>query len=284
SDLAFALDLGVDIIALSFVQSVDDVAEARELIGDRALIVSKIEKPAATGNLEGIVQASDGIMVARGDLGVEFPAEEVPIIQRRIVRLARKAGKPVIVATQMLESMIENAAPTRAESSDVATAVYQGCDAVMLSAETAVGRHPATAVAIMNRTIRAVESAEDYRQALEQFNGGGEVRDDIDTIAVAAYSIASRNQTPLALRTGDILRLAQFSRIRGSQPILYGSMDEKRLRQAQLLWGVNAMHMAPGDDWARRLMDTASLKGAVTFAAWQGGEGLWAWGIGIEAE
>lgn len=284
SDLAFALDLGVDIVALSFVQSVDDVTEARELIGDRALIVSKIEKPAATDNLEGIVQASDGIMVARGDLGVEFPAEEVPIIQRRIVRLARKAGKPVIVATQMLESMIENAAPTRAESSDVATAVYQGCDAVMLSAETAVGRHPATAVAIMNRTIRAVESAEDYRQALDQFNGGGEARDDIDTIAAAAYSIAARNQTPLALRTGDIMRLAQFSRIRGDQPILYGSMDEKRLRQAQLLWGVNAMRMAPGDDWARRLMDTAGLQGPVTFAAWQGGGGLWAWGIGLEAQ
>ena len=117
------------------------------LIGDRAMIVAKLEKPAAIDNLEDIIDATDAVMIARGDLGVEFPPEEVPLIQRRIVRVSRNAAKPVIVATQMLESMVENAAPTRAEASDVATAVYQGVDAVMLSAETAVGRHPATAVA-----------------------------------------------------------------------------------------------------------------------------------------
>jgi pyruvate kinase len=282
SDLAFALEMGVDIIALSFVQTVADIEEARELIGDKAMIVAKLEKSAAIDNLEAIIDATDSVMIARGDLGVEFPPEEVPLIQRRIVRVARNASKPVIVATQMLESMVENAAPTRAEASDVATAVYQGVDAVMLSAETAVGRHPATAVAIMNRIIRAVEKADDYRQALVQYDGGGACNDDVDTTAAAVMELAERNNSPLALRTGDIFRLAQFSRVRGRQPILYGSLDEKRLRQAQLLWGVDAAEMAPGDDWARRLMATAALEGPVTYAMWCGAEGRWAWEMGVE--
>lgn len=282
SDLAFALDMGVDIIALSFVQTVADIEEARGLIGDRAMIVAKLEKPAAIDNLDAIIDATDAVMIARGDLGVEFPPEEVPLIQRRIVRVARNAAKPVIVATQMLESMVENAAPTRAEASDVATAVYQGVDAVMLSAETAVGRHPATAVAIMNRIIRAVERADDYRQALVQYDGGGEKRDDVDTTAQAVMEIAERNATPLALRTGDIFRLAQFSRVRGRQPILYGSLDEKRLRQAQMLWGIHSAEMEPGDDWARRLMKSAALDGPVTYAMWRGGDSVWAWEMGVE--
>lgn len=282
SDLAFALDMGVDIIALSFVQTVADIEEARSLIGDRAMIVAKLEKPAAIDNLDAIIDATDAVMIARGDLGVEFPPEEVPLIQRRIVRVARNAAKPVIVATQMLESMVENAAPTRAEASDVATAVYQGVDAVMLSAETAVGRHPATAVAIMNRIIRAVERADDYRQALVQYDGGGDKRDDVDTTAQAVMEIAERNNTPLALRTGDIFRLAQFSRVRGKQPILYGSLDEKRLRQSQMLWGVHAAAMEPGDDWSRRLMSSAAQKGPVTYAMWRGCDGVWAWEMGVE--
>lgn len=282
SDLAFALEMGVDIVALSFVQTVADIEEARGLIGDRAMIVAKLEKPAAIDNLDAIIDATDAVMIARGDLGVEFPPEEVPLIQRRIVRVARNAAKPVIVATQMLESMVENAAPTRAEASDVATAVYQGVDAVMLSAETAVGRHPATAVAIMNRIIRAVEGADDYRQALVQYDGGGEKRDDVDTTAQAVMEIAERNTTPLALRTGDIFRLAQFSRVRGKQPILYGSLDEKRLRQAQMLWGVHSAEMEPGDDWARRLMTSAGQEGPVTYAMWRGCDGVWAWEMGVE--
>ncbi|MCR9079985.1 MAG: pyruvate kinase [Hyphomonadaceae bacterium] len=282
SDLAFALDMGVDIIALSFVQTVADIEEARSLISDRAMIVAKLEKPAAIDNLDAIIEATDAVMIARGDLGVEFPPEEVPLIQRRIVRVARNAAKPVIVATQMLESMVENAAPTRAEASDVATAVYQGVDAVMLSAETAVGRHPATAVAIMNRIIRAVERADDYRQALVQYDGGGDKRDDVDTTAQAVMEIAERNDTPLALRTGDIFRLAQFSRVRGKQPILYGSLDEKRLRQSQMLWGVHAAAMEPGDDWSRRLMSSAEQEGPVTYAMWRGCDGVWAWEMGVE--
>jgi pyruvate kinase len=160
-DLAYALDLGVDFIALSFVQHPEDVHEARALIGDRAGIIAKIEKPSALTEIEAIVEAADAVMVARGDLGVELPPEQVPIAQRKIIRTARAAGKPVIVATHMLESMVEASTPTRAEASDVATAVYQGADAVMLSAESAVGRHPQSAVAIMDRIIRAVEDVEE---------------------------------------------------------------------------------------------------------------------------
>jgi pyruvate kinase len=188
--LAFALDQGVDYIALSFVQSADDVREARALIGDRAGILSKIEKPAALDDLEAIVELSDAVMVARGDLGVELPPEQVPIAQRRIVRTARRLGKPVIVATHMLESMIDAPTPTRAEASDVATAVYQGADAVMLSAESAVGRHPATAVAIMDRIIRAVETDPEHWQALQREAAMPEPT-TADAIAQSAHSIAS---------------------------------------------------------------------------------------------
>ncbi|NHK29443.1 pyruvate kinase [Parvularcula flava] len=161
-DLAFALEVGVDYIALSFVQKAKDVIEARKLIGDKAGIISKIEKPAALEELEEIIEHSDAVMVARGDLGVELPLEQVPVAQRRIINLARKAGKPVIVATQMLQSMVDSPMPTRAEASDTASAVYLGADAVMLSAESAVGRHPETVVAIMSRIIQAVEGDETY--------------------------------------------------------------------------------------------------------------------------
>jgi pyruvate kinase len=162
TDLAYALELGVDYIALSFVQHAEDVREARALVGDKAGIIAKIEKPSALAQLDEIIEVADAVMVARGDLGVELPPEQVPIAQRRIIRTARAAGKPVIVATHMLESMVEASTPTRAEASDVATAVYQGADAVMLSAESAVGRHPETAVAIMDRIIRAVEDDSEY--------------------------------------------------------------------------------------------------------------------------
>jgi pyruvate kinase len=190
ADLSFALDLGVDFIALSFVQSADDVREARKLVGNRGGLVSKIEKPSALDELDEIIALSDAVMVARGDLGVELPPEQVPIAQRRIVRLARARGRPVIVATHMLESMIDAPTPTRAEASDVATAVYQGADAVMLSAESAVGRHPQTAVVIMDRIIRAVENDPDHWAALK-----GEVARPeptaSDAISLSAWHIAN---------------------------------------------------------------------------------------------
>lgn len=157
ADMAFALDHGADWIALSFVQNAQDVRDAREIIGEKAGIIVKIEKPSAVDDLDDILHHADAAMVARGDLGVELPLEVVPVVQRRIIRKGRELGKPVIVATHMLESMIDAPTPTRAEASDVATAIYQGADCVMLSAETAVGRHPATAVAIMDRIIAAAE-------------------------------------------------------------------------------------------------------------------------------
>ena len=188
-DLAYALDLGVDYVALSFVQSAEDVVDARALIGDRAGVIAKIEKPSALEQIDEIVERADAVMVARGDLGVELPPERVPIAQRQIIRAARAAGRPVIVATHMLESMVEAATPTRAEASDVATAVYQGADAVMLSAESAVGRHPQSAVAIMDRIIRAVESDNEYWASLPRDMTPPQAT-TADAIALSARHIA----------------------------------------------------------------------------------------------
>lgn len=283
ADLDFALEIGVDLVALSFVQSVADVEEVKAIINGRVPLVSKLEKPAAIANLNAIVAASDAVMVARGDLGVEFAPEDVPVIQRRIVRCARGMGRPVIVATQMLESMIENAAPTRAEASDVATAIYQGADAVMLSAETAVGRHPATAVSIMSRIIRATEEAEDYRQSMMQFAGEAARRTAIDVVAETAQGMAeAEGAAALALRTGAFARLARFSRIRGAAPILYGSLDDQRLRTACLLWGVHPQRLNAGAEyWYRDLMDAAGLEGRVAYARWAGDEERFAWEVGV---
>jgi len=161
-DMEFALSQKVDFIALSFVQTTQDVLDAKEIIQDQAGLIVKFEKPSAVDDITAILDLADAAMVARGDLGVELPLEQVPVVQRKIIGAARAVGKPVIVATHMLESMIDAPTPTRAEASDVATAIYQGADAVMLSAETAVGRHPATAVAIMDRIIAAAENDPTY--------------------------------------------------------------------------------------------------------------------------
>lgn len=285
-DLAYAMEIGVDIVALSFVQTVDDIEDAKALIGGRAPLVAKLEKPAAIANLDAIVQAADAVMVARGDLGVEFPLEQVPVIQRRIIRAARGAGRPVIVATQMLESMIEHAAPTRAEASDVATAIYQGVDGVMLSAETAMGRHPATAVAVMDRIIKAAEQAEDFEVAIDQFDGGDtpDWESAVDVVGEAVFALAEKQAAcALCLRTGSLARLARFSRVRGRVPILYGSVDKTRLRQAQLLWGVNpfAFKVDGQDSWASDLADAAGLGGCYAYARWRGnGNNMFAWEMG----
>ena len=166
-DLEFAVQHGANYIGLSFVQRPEDVAEAKELIAGRAWIMVKLEKPQALENLDGILALTDAVMVARGDLGVELPPEEVPLAQKRIVRLSRQMGKPVVVATQMLESMITAPAPTRAEASDVATAVFDGADAVMLSAETAAGQYPYEAVNMMDRIVARVEQDELWRAMIE---------------------------------------------------------------------------------------------------------------------
>ncbi|MBY9067912.1 pyruvate kinase [Hyphomonas sp. WL0036] len=283
ADLLFALEIGVDIVALSFVQTVEDIEEVKRIIGGRAPLVAKLEKPAAITNLEAIVEAADAVMVARGDLGVEFAPEDVPVIQRRIVRCARALGRPVIVATQMLESMIENSAPTRAEASDVATAIYQGADAVMLSAETAVGRHPATAVAIMSRIIRATEGAEDYRRSLMEFCGDTQPASAVDVVAQTSLAMAeAEGAVALALRTGAFERLARFARVRGAAPILYGSLEDQRLRQACLLWGVHPQKLNAGaENWYRDLMKAAGLEGRVAYARWAGDDQRFAWEVGV---
>lgn len=239
-DLAYALDLGVDYIALSFVQHPEDVREARALIGDRAGVIAKIEKPSALAEIEDIVDAADAVMVARGDLGVELPPEQVPIAQRQIIRAARAAGRPVIVATHMLESMVDAPTPTRAEASDVATAVYQGADAVMLSAESAVGRHPQSAVAIMDRIIRAVEQDNAYWSSLPRDMTPPQAT-TADAIALSARHIADVigcSAVVAFTATGSTALRVARERPRcgvvGLTPIL------ETARRLTLVWGVRA--------------------------------------------
>ena len=238
-DLQFGLDLGADWIALSFVQRPDDVAEARRLIAGRAAIMVKIEKPAAVDHLEQIIDLADGIMVARGDLGVELPPEDVPGIQKRIVRAARAAGKPVVVATQMLESMIQAPAPTRAEASDVATAVYDGADALMLSAETAAGAFPAESVAIMDRIITKVERDPLYRSYLDAYHAEAE-HTAADAITLAARTVASTMRAAAIVTyttTGSTALRA--ARERPDRPILGLITEPRTARRLALLWGLH---------------------------------------------
>ncbi|MBB5519297.1 pyruvate kinase [Amphiplicatus metriothermophilus] len=238
ADLAHALDMAVDYVALSFVQRPDDIAEARDLIGDRAGIIAKIEKPTAVEHLDEILALSDAIMVARGDLGVELPPEQVPGIQRRIVRACRAAGKPVIVATHMLESMVESISPTRAEASDVSTAVYQGADAVMLSAETAVGRHPPTAVAIMDRIIVATEADEESAGFKIALDPDAEYT-TADAITLSARRIAEVLECRFAVaytKTGSTAK--RLSRDRPRCTVIAATPNADVGRRLALHWGL----------------------------------------------
>jgi pyruvate kinase len=220
ADLAAALDFGADWIALSFVQRPEDVAEARRLAGNRAALMVKLEKPAALDHLETLIEMADGVMVARGDLGVELPPEEVPVAQRAIVAAARRAGKPVVVATQMLESMISAPTPTRAEASDVATAVYEGADAVMLSAETASGAYPREAVDIMDRIVRRVERDPAYRRGLASELPPPEAT-SADAITAAAAQVAQTvGAVAIATYTTSGSTTLRAARERPTMPIL----------------------------------------------------------------
>jgi pyruvate kinase len=237
-DLAFGLDLNIDWVALSFVQRVEDVLEARELINGRAGILAKLEKPSVLEDLENIISSSDAIMVARGDLGVELPPERVPSIQKRIVEISRSKGKPVIVATQMLESMILSPVPTRAEASDVATAIYDGADAVMLSAETAAGEYPIDAVEMMGKIISVTEKDEHYRKMLRVYPIDGETT-DADAIASAATSIATvRNCSAIVTFTSTGSTTIRASRMRAMVPILGLTPSDHVARKMALVWGV----------------------------------------------
>ena len=238
-DLQFALDIGVDWIALSFVQRPEDVAEARALVVGRAGVLAKLEKPLAIEHLKQIVELADAIMVARGDLGVEAPPEDVPGLQKKIIRRARSEGKPVIVATQMMESMINSPTPTRAEASDVATAVFDGADAVMLSAETAAGEYPVEAVSIMDRIIRSAEQDDHYK--LSNMRERRQTRGtDADAITAAAKQVAQTlNAAAIVTFTTTGSTTLRAARERPTVPILGLTPDVKTARRLVLTWGVH---------------------------------------------
>lgn len=244
-DLSLALELGADWIALSFVQRPEDVSEARTLIGNRAAILSKLEKPSAIDRLDEIVELSDGVMVARGDLGVEMPAERVPAIQKRIVRSCRRLGKPVIVATQMLESMIESPVPTRAEASDVATAIYDGADAVMLSAESASGKHPLEAVTMMNRIIEEVEGDPQYRQLIDASHTSARPGGDVAEAVCCAMrrAVALLQAAAIVCYTSSGHTSLRAARERPESPVLSLTPSMETARRLALVWGVHSVHV-----------------------------------------
>jgi pyruvate kinase len=257
ADIAVALEIGVDYVGLSFVQRREDVLQAREIIGDRAWILTKIEKPQALADLDEILRISDAVMVARGDLGVELPPEDVPLAQKRIVRTAQGLGKPVIVATQMLESMITSPTPTRAEASDVATAVFDGADAVMLSAETAAGQYPREAVRMMDRIVARVEQDEGWKTV------SAASRPEPEHVAAGAIASASR-QVAETIGAKAIAAFSQsgssalrVSRERPDMPVLGLTPVLATARRLALVWGVHAV----------RVDDVHSMTEAVAKAA-----------------
>ena len=241
-DLEFCLDLSLDYVALSFVQKAKDLIDLKKHIGNQTAIMAKFEKPLAIKRMEEILYHCDAAMVARGDLGVEMPPEEVPIIQKRIVQSCRDYGKPVVVATQMLDSMINSPSPTRAEASDVATAVFDAADSLMLSAETASGKFPVESVQIMDRIIRGVEYDSSYRQILESKKIKLEETTS-DAISSAASQVV---KTVLAkaiftyTRSGATAKRA--ARERPTVPIIGLSPDRITARQLALIWGVHTIH------------------------------------------
>ena len=242
SDLAFALDQGADYIALSFVQRPEDLTEARELIGDSAGLLAKIEKPQALERLDEIIALVDAVMVARGDLGVELPPEDVPPAQNRIVAAARQAGKPVVVATQMLESMIVSPSPTRAEVSDVANAIYDGADAVMLSAESAAGQYPLEAVRMMDKIGQSVEADPVYsgRVQFTETPAEATIADALSESAAQIVRILSASAMACYTSSGSTAR--RIARERAPVPTLAMTASMAVSRRLGLQWGVHAVH------------------------------------------
>jgi pyruvate kinase len=240
-DLEAALAIGVDWIALSFVQRPEDVAELKQIVAGRAGVLAKIEKPKALESLEGILELADALMVARGDLGVEMPLEAVPGLQKRIVRAARKAGKPVVVATQMLESMILSPMPTRAEVSDVATAIYDSADAVMLSAESASGAHPVEAVQTMDRIARQVEQDPMYQEIVDAQRHAPEAT-TADAIMAAVHEVTQTIQARAIIcwtKSGSTALRA--ARERSRAPIIAVTPSIETARRLALVWGLHCL-------------------------------------------
>ncbi len=241
ADLEYACELGIDWIALSFVQRPEDVAEGRKLVRGRAGIMAKMEKPSGLNELDAIVSLSDSIMVARGDLGVELPIESVPAWQKKLISAARRAGKPVVVATQMLESMIDEPVPTRAEVSDVANAVFEGADAIMLSAESAMGAWPEKAVAMMDRIAQAVEHEEAHRTLIHAEDTIPEPT-SADAIAAAARTVADTlNLAAIVCYTGSGSTGLRVARERPEVPILALTPIPATGRRLALVWGLHCI-------------------------------------------
>ena len=263
SDLTKALDMGVDWVALSFVQTHKDIEELRKLVGNKASIMAKIEKPSAVKNLDQIINASDGLMIARGDLGVELPTEQVPVIQKNIINRCREYGKPVVVATQMLESMVVNNVPTRAEASDVANAIYDGTDAVMLSAESAIGSFPIESVTIMNKIIQSVENDNDNFN-LEELHQNNEIieksNSTIDAITSAAYTIA-KNAGAKAIVTFSVSGKTTMRMAKERAPVLIIGLSPNinTARKVQITWGVYSIHSEQDARSATEMVSIACL-------------------------
>lgn len=245
ADLEFVCDLGVEWLALSFVQRAEDIEQARALANGRARILSKIEKPAAVESFADILDASDAIMVARGDLGVELPVQKVPAIQKQLIRACRAAGKPVIVATQMLESMTSSPVPTRAEVSDVASAIYDGADAVMLSAESAAGQFPVAAVQMMNAVAEETEQDPGYREAIEAARTP--CKNTVsEAITSAAREIAEKTELKaICCYTMSGSTAALAARERPRVPILALTPDPSVARRLGLVWGLSCAPVDP---------------------------------------
>jgi pyruvate kinase len=261
SDLDAALHLGVDWIALSFVQRPDDVAELKKLVRGRAGVLAKIEKPKALETLSEIIELADALMVARGDLGVELPLEAVPGWQKEITRAARKVGKPVVIATQMLESMIESSAPTRAEVSDVATAVFDGADAVMLSAETAAGKHPVEAVNVMDRIAIAVESGPLFQSIMDSQRATPEETTP-DAIMAAVHQITHTvHARAIVCWTGSGSTGLRAARERPEAPIIALTPSVETARRLSIAWG---LHCVMTDD-AHDLDDVVERAAAIAY-------------------
>jgi len=245
TDMEAAINMGADWIALSFVQRIDDIYQAKQQLKGRASLMIKVEKPSAVENIDAMIDAADGVMVARGDLGVEIPPENVPAVQKQITRKARRAGKPVIVATQMLESMIEHSRPTRAEASDVATAVYDGADAVMLSAETAMGAYPVDAVAIMSRICEQTERDPAHKMLMTMSSDTGQENSGMDTpsaITQAAVTVAGNiNAAIIVNYTSSGSTALRTAKERPNIPILCLTQQTRVARSLSLSYGVRSL-------------------------------------------
>ena len=266
-DLDFALGLGVDFVALSFVRAAADVRDLQAIIrqhGSPARVIAKIEKAEAVDALDEVLAEADALMVARGDLGVEIGAATVPLIQKRIILRCLEAGKPVITATQMLESMIEHAEPTRAEASDVANAILDGTSAVMLSAETAIGAHPVEAVRTMDSIARAVEPSMGYRHQLPEASVETDVRRAMSNAATDLAEALGAKVILAATATGRTA--SQIARLRPRRPMIGLSHHQTAVQQMALEWGVLPLLMAATEDvedlWARTI-ETARSSGLV---------------------